>query len=416
MIRANASRKPLGRLEPRIELRVDDALARADGFERRAQAPRARVLDERHAEALLKLAPRRRGVHGERVEVGVAPAPQRLALDGLDEPADDVGRLVRVRQRTAARARPIGGEQRGLRVGEELAVLALRLAGRAGRPAEDARRAHAYVEDAVVVGIAAEQRGVARVLIERQLCLFHGGHFTAANGRCRRFSRAEFGSGGGRPGRRGAAVLRRPAARARIRAMRVAILDDIHRAWEGTDGVRRLRERAEVKIFTEPFGSPAALRGFDALVANRERTKFTRALLEQLVDVRVIAQTGNHAAHLDFAAAHERGIVVAQASGGYSIGAAELTIGLAIAVMRQIPAPGRRRAARLLAYAVYASAARQDARRDRLGARRHARRAHRESVRHARARLEPALDGCRGRSGGRRAPRARRAARARPTS
>jgi len=119
--------------------------------------------------------------------------------------------------------------------------------------------------------------------------------------------------------------------------MRVAILDDIHRAWEGTDGVRRLRERAEVKIFTEPFGSAAALRGFDALVANRERTKFTRALLEQLVDVRVIAQTGNHAAHMDFAAAHERGIVVAQASGGYSIGAAELTIGLAIAVMRQIP-------------------------------------------------------------------------------
>jgi phosphoglycerate dehydrogenase-like enzyme len=119
--------------------------------------------------------------------------------------------------------------------------------------------------------------------------------------------------------------------------VRVAILDDFHDAWEGTNGVRRLRERAEVKIFTEPFGSPAALRGFDALVANRERTKFTRALLEQLVDVRIIAQTGNHAAHLDFAAAERCGIVVAQASGGYSIGAAELAIGLAIAVMRDIP-------------------------------------------------------------------------------
>lgn len=119
--------------------------------------------------------------------------------------------------------------------------------------------------------------------------------------------------------------------------MRIAILDDIHNAWEGTDGVRRLRERAEVKIFTEPFGSPQALRGFDALIANRERTKFTRELLEQLVDVRIIAQTGNHAAHMDFAAAEQCGIVVAQASGGYSIGAAELAIGLAIAVMRDIP-------------------------------------------------------------------------------
>jgi phosphoglycerate dehydrogenase-like enzyme len=120
--------------------------------------------------------------------------------------------------------------------------------------------------------------------------------------------------------------------------MRVAILDDTHRAWERTDGVRRLRERAEVVIFTEPFGEPSKLRGFDALIANRERTKLTRELLEQLPDVRVIAQTGNHAAHLDFAAARELGIVIAQASGGYSIGAAELAIALALAVMRRIPA------------------------------------------------------------------------------
>jgi len=120
--------------------------------------------------------------------------------------------------------------------------------------------------------------------------------------------------------------------------MRIAILDDIHDAWAGTAGVRRLRARAEVTIFTKPFGSPAALRGFDTLIANRERTKFTRELFGQLPDVKVIAQTGNHAAHLDFKAAADAGIVIAQASGGYSIGAAELAIGLAQAVMRKIPA------------------------------------------------------------------------------
>ncbi len=119
--------------------------------------------------------------------------------------------------------------------------------------------------------------------------------------------------------------------------MRVAILDDIHHAWESTDGVRRLRARADVRIFTAPFGTAPALRGFDALVANRERTRFTRELLEQLPGVRIIAQTGNHASHVDLAAARERGIVVARASGGYSIGAAELAIGLAIAAMRRIP-------------------------------------------------------------------------------
>lgn len=120
--------------------------------------------------------------------------------------------------------------------------------------------------------------------------------------------------------------------------MRVAILDDIHQAYESTAGVRRLRERAEVRIFVAPFGDPAVLRGFDALVANRERTRFDRALLEQLPDVRVIAQTGNHAYHIDLRAAEEAGIVVAKASGGFSTGAGELAIGLAIALMRQIPA------------------------------------------------------------------------------
>jgi phosphoglycerate dehydrogenase-like enzyme len=120
--------------------------------------------------------------------------------------------------------------------------------------------------------------------------------------------------------------------------VRIAILDDIHRVWEDTDGVRRLRERADVQVFTSPFGDPVMLRGFDALIANRERTTFTRELFDQLHDLRVLVQTGNHANHIDFAAARDRGIVIAQASAGYSVGAAELAIALATAVMRQIPA------------------------------------------------------------------------------
>jgi phosphoglycerate dehydrogenase-like enzyme len=119
--------------------------------------------------------------------------------------------------------------------------------------------------------------------------------------------------------------------------MRVAVLDDIHNAYETAAGIRRLREHAEVVVFTEPFGDPTRLGGFGALIANRERTRFTRELLQQLPDVRVIAQTGNHAHHVDLAAAADLGIVIARASGGHSIGAAELAIGLAIAVMRRIP-------------------------------------------------------------------------------
>ena len=123
--------------------------------------------------------------------------------------------------------------------------------------------------------------------------------------------------------------------------MRVAILDDIHDAYRVTDGVRRLRERAEVRIFTAPFSDPAVLSGFDAFVANRERTHFTRELFEQLPDLEIIAQSGTHVNHIDLAAAEERGIVVAKAAAGYAFGAVELTIGLMIAVMRQIPAHDR---------------------------------------------------------------------------
>ena len=119
--------------------------------------------------------------------------------------------------------------------------------------------------------------------------------------------------------------------------MRIAILDDIHNAYEATSGVRRLRDRAGVQIFTKPFGNSSVLRDFDALITNRERTPFTRELLEQLPNLRIIAQTGNHAYHIDLQAAEALQIVVAKAGGGFCRSAAELAIGLMIAVMRQIP-------------------------------------------------------------------------------
>ena len=65
----------------------------------------------------------------------------------------------------------------------------------------------------------------------------------------------------------------------------------------------------------KPFGEPSALRDFDALIANRERTRFTREL-EQLPNLRIIAQTGNHAYHIDLPAAAALKIIVAKAAEG----------------------------------------------------------------------------------------------------
>jgi hypothetical protein len=57
--------------------------------------------------------------------------------------------------------------------------------------------------------------------------------------------------------------------------MRVAILDDVHHAYEGTPGITRLRERADVIIFTQPVHDLSSLRGIDAFIANRENAVFT---------------------------------------------------------------------------------------------------------------------------------------------
>jgi phosphoglycerate dehydrogenase-like enzyme len=116
--------------------------------------------------------------------------------------------------------------------------------------------------------------------------------------------------------------------------VQVAVLNDIHGAYAASAGVARLREWASVDIFTDAAIPVTALARYEALIANRERTRFPRALLEQLPDLRIIAQTGNHVYHIDMQAAQERGVIVAKATGGFSRGAAELTLGLMIALMR----------------------------------------------------------------------------------
>lgn len=118
----------------------------------------------------------------------------------------------------------------------------------------------------------------------------------------------------------------------------VAVLDDWQDAWRHSDAIKRLDARVHVEFFTEPTRDTAKLRGFEVLVANRERTRFTAELLVQLADARLLIQTGGRAPNVDLDAATRCGIVVAKAPGsGPSTGAAELTIGLILAAMRHIP-------------------------------------------------------------------------------
>lgn len=126
--------------------------------------------------------------------------------------------------------------------------------------------------------------------------------------------------------------------------MKVAIIDDYQKAFEAAPAIEQLRTKAEVRIFTERFPSQEALittlKGSQAIIAVRERTKFTASLLSALPDLEIIAQTGNHAYHIDMDAATKAGILVAMAPGG-SGGPTELAIGLMMGVMRRIPQSDR---------------------------------------------------------------------------
>jgi phosphoglycerate dehydrogenase-like enzyme len=120
--------------------------------------------------------------------------------------------------------------------------------------------------------------------------------------------------------------------------MKVSVLDDYQRAFEATAAIQRLRQKVDVQILTEKLPTEdvivRTLKGSQALIPIRERTKFTSSLLQALPDVEFISQTGNHAYHVDMDAATKCGIVVSLAPGGNST--TELTFGLMLAVMRRI--------------------------------------------------------------------------------
>ena len=123
---------------------------------------------------------------------------------------------------------------------------------------------------------------------------------------------------------------------------RVAVIDDYHRVFEADPAIQRLRRRIPVDVHAEKL-PPERLRTYPILIALRERTRFDAAFFESVPGLELIAQTGNHAYHVDMAAATRAGVMVGMASsdmqamGAIARSTIELTIGLMLAVMRRIP-------------------------------------------------------------------------------
>ncbi len=121
--------------------------------------------------------------------------------------------------------------------------------------------------------------------------------------------------------------------------MNIIILDDYQ------DAVRKLAcasklEGLTTKVFTNTVKGAGALairlRDAEVIVSIRERTVFTRALLEKLPKLRLIAQTGRVGSHIDLETCTRQGIAVAEGVGS-PIAPAELTWALVMAAMRRLP-------------------------------------------------------------------------------
>jgi phosphoglycerate dehydrogenase-like enzyme len=126
--------------------------------------------------------------------------------------------------------------------------------------------------------------------------------------------------------------------------LRVAILDDYQGVALRMADWQSLHPAAQMQSFIDHVDDPGALAQrlhvFDGLVLMRERTPMPRTLLERLPNLRLIVTAGMRNAAIDVAAATERRIQVC-GTDMLPYPTAELTWGLILALVRQIPREDR---------------------------------------------------------------------------
>jgi len=108
------------------------------------------------------------------------------------------------------------------------------------------------------------------------------------------------------------------------------------------DGLVLLRERCEVRVtqgLKEAELAPL-LADVDALIV-RSETKVTASLMDKAPRLAVIGRAGVGVDNIDVPAATERGVYVVNAPLGNIVAAAEHTIALALALLRNIPEADR---------------------------------------------------------------------------
>jgi len=122
--------------------------------------------------------------------------------------------------------------------------------------------------------------------------------------------------------------------------MIIAIPDDYHGLVHSLDCIKLLAGH-DVRIYKDA-APPAAtlvrnLREAEIIVPIRERTQFTREIIEQLPKLKLFSQTGRSCHHIDLEACNERGIAVAAGSHASPYTVAEQTWAMILGSLREIP-------------------------------------------------------------------------------
>lgn len=129
---------------------------------------------------------------------------------------------------------------------------------------------------------------------------------------------------------------------------KIVVVDDWTDFWGTQPAIERLRARGELRIYTTPAADETEvmqrLEDATVAVANRERTRFSAAVLRSAERLELLAQSGRISPNVDADAATERGIALVASGGqpGSHAAVAELGVGLMMALARQIPANDQR--------------------------------------------------------------------------
>ena len=110
--------------------------------------------------------------------------------------------------------------------------------------------------------------------------------------------------------------------------MKIAVIDDYQDAFRTLDCYEKLSGH-EVIVYKDTEKDPARLaerlKAAEAVILTQQRSRFPRAVIERLPNLKLVNQTGRNVGHIDVDACTEHGVLVSAGGSGDPHTTAELT-------------------------------------------------------------------------------------------